>query len=108
MTLNQFQNIASQFDQGLISIPNQRNTTAFLHNKKWYPARAFVEQVHQGITTQKAINFLHHLIPYLRIKNDVNFIGSHNFPIPLTIPETIEETKLALARLNELFIDNDR
>jgi hypothetical protein len=106
MTQNQFQNLISQFDRGLIEISNQRNTTAFLYDKKWYPARKFVTQAYPNITTQKAINYLLQLIPYLRIKNDVNFIGSHNFPIPLTTYETIEETRLVLEKLNELYREN--
>jgi len=106
MTQNQFHRIKNQFDQGQVDISNQRNTTAFLYNKKWYPARKFTSQVHPNITTQEAIKYLLLLMPYLRIKKDVNFIGSNNFPIPLTTQETIDEARLVLEKLNELYREN--
>ncbi len=104
MTNDEFLFVIEQFNNGQINISNAE-MDAFLYKKKWYPITLFVKQIHPSINNHESIKKLVTIIPYLRIKTSVNFIGSYNRPIPLTIPETIEETKLALERLNDLYIE---
>lgn len=100
MTIEQFRQIKSRFDQGLIPIQNA-HLDAFLFDNKWYPLRSFVNQIHQA-TNHKAIKELVLLIPYLRIKEDVDFTGCNNYPIQIDNVEKLEELRLLSDRSNNL------
>ena len=104
MNLYEFQQIKLQFDEGMVRIINRRSTKAFLHEKKWYPAKLFVAQLHPDINAHESINILTNIFPYLRFEQ-INFIGSNNLPIPITLSETMNETRLLLEKLNELYLD---
>jgi hypothetical protein len=101
MTFTEFIRTKELFDNG--SMDNIRNADldAFLFENKWYPVRQFVAFIHQGINNQEAIKKLVLLIPYLRIKENVDFRGS-NLPISITPEEKLVETRYALLRVNDL------
>jgi len=101
MTFTEFIRTKELFDNG--SMDNIRNADldAFLFENKWYPVRQFVASIHQGVNNQEAIKKLVLLIPYLRIKENVDFRGS-NLPISITPEEKLVEARYAMIRVNDL------
>lgn len=100
MTQKEFLHVKNLFDQGSIPIQNA-NLDAFLFDNKWYPLRSFVNKV-DNRNNHRSIKDLVLLIPFLRIKEDVSFHGSNNFPIGITNEEKIKELKLVMDRINNI------
>lgn len=102
MNYQEFLNTISVFDLGNASFNEGNSIDAFLFNNKWYPARAFVNYANgvNDINNHTAIKQLTTLIPYLRIKEAVNFIGSNQMPIPLARIERAMENKL----VNQIYL----
>jgi hypothetical protein len=101
MTFTEFIRTKELFDNGSMESIRNADLDAFLFENKWYPVRQFVAFIHQGINNQEAIKKLVLLIPYLRIKENVDFRGS-NLPISITPEEKLVETRYALLRVNDL------
>jgi hypothetical protein len=101
MTLQEFQFVKTQFDNGNIQIQNA-DLDAFLFDNKWYPIRSFVNQVHPETNNHLAIKTITLLIPYIRIKENVGFQGCNNLPIPINQHEKLEELRVAMARVSDL------
>jgi len=101
MTFTEFIRTKELFDNGSMESIRNADLDAFLFENKWYPVRQFVAFIHQGVTNQEAIKKLVLLIPYLRIKENVDFRGS-NLPISITPEEKLVETRYALLRVNDL------
>ena len=101
MTFTEFIRTKELFDNGSMESIRNADLDAFLFENKWYPVRQFVASIHQGVNNQEAIKKLVLLIPYLRIKENVDFRGS-NLPISLTPEEKLVETRYAMLRVNDL------
>ena len=76
MTFTEFIRTKELFDNGSMESIRNADLDAFLFENKWYPVRQFVASIHQGVNNQEAIKKLVLLIPYLRIKENVDFRGS--------------------------------
>lgn len=57
MTYQEFLQTKVLFDQGLVNIKNTY-LDAFLYDNKWYPIRAFVNQVHANMNNHESIKNL--------------------------------------------------
>jgi hypothetical protein len=101
MTFTEFIRTKELFDNGSMESIRNADLDAFLFENKWYPVRQFVASIHQGVNNQEAIKKLVLLIPYLRIKENVDFRGS-NLPISITLEEKLVETRYAILRVNDL------
>jgi hypothetical protein len=101
MTFTEFIRTKELFDNGSMEGIRNADLDAFLFENKWYPVRQFVASIYQGVNNQEAIKKLVLLIPYLRIKENVDFRGS-NLPISLTLEEKLVETRYAMLRVNDL------
>ena len=103
MNYNQFLQTIDEFNQGDGQFNHGTSIDAFLFNNKWYPVKAFVNQaLTDNSTTHEAIKKVVSLIPYIRIKEDVDFSNSNNLPISLTDQEKMEELRILVQRMNDL------
>jgi hypothetical protein len=104
MTIEQFSQGILEFNEGEATFSRGMTISSFLYKCNWYPIRAFVCQVegNPNITTDISIRVITSLLPYTRIKENVDFTNSNGFPIPLNENERLVELSLLKVHLNNL------